>query len=103
MYESHWDKEKKQPRSKNIMAFGYVTILFPMRFQTRFLITQKYVEKKNREHETLLLIKHSPGHSLPSLKKTSDNFLLILLLEELNVREVIDILASQKSFQFDHI
>ena len=24
MYESHWDKEKKQPRSKSVMAFGYV-------------------------------------------------------------------------------
>ena len=24
MYESHWDKERKQPRSKSVMAFGYV-------------------------------------------------------------------------------
>ena len=24
MYESYWDKEKKQPRSRNIESFGYV-------------------------------------------------------------------------------
>ena len=30
MYESHWDKEKKQPRSKSVMAFGYVDDLIGM-------------------------------------------------------------------------
>lgn len=27
MYESYWDKEKKQPRSRNIESFGYVSDL----------------------------------------------------------------------------
>ena len=38
MYESYWDKEKKQPRSRNIESFGMSQILFQMRFRTRFLI-----------------------------------------------------------------
>ena len=24
MYESFWDKDKKQPRTKNVKSFGYV-------------------------------------------------------------------------------
>ena len=48
----------------------------------------------------LLLIKHAPEHSLSCLKKIG-YFLISSLLSELNVRETIDILASQKRFQFD--
>ena len=29
MYESYWDKEKKQPRSRNIESFGYFLPLIP--------------------------------------------------------------------------
>ena len=27
MYETYWDKEKKQPRSRSVKAFGYVDAL----------------------------------------------------------------------------
>ena len=76
-------------------------ISFPMRFQTRFLITRNMWRKRTENTQTLLLIKHAPGHSLPSLKKNIGYFLASSLLSELNVRETIDILASQKRFQFD--
>ena len=52
-------------------------ILFPMRFQTRFLIIRNMWENT----QTLLLIRHAHGHSLPSLKKTSDTFLLPLFFQ----------------------
>ena len=51
MYESHWDKEKKQPRSKNIESFGYVSDLISDEIPDPVSYYQKYVEKKNREHE----------------------------------------------------
>ena len=76
MYESYWDKEKKQPRSRNIESFGYVSNLISNEIPDPVSYYQKYVEKKNREHADS--VKHAPGHSLPSLKKTSDTFLLPL-------------------------
>ena len=82
-------------------ALDMSPILFPMRFQTRFLITRNMWRKRTENTQTLLLIKHAPGHSLPSLKKNIGYFLASSLLSELNVRETIDILASQKRFQFD--
>lgn len=78
MYESYWDKEKKQPRSRNIESFGYVSNLISNEIPDPVSYYQKYVEKKTENTQTLLLIKHAPGHSLPSLKKTSDTFLLPL-------------------------
>ena len=47
MYESHWDKEKKQPRSKSVMAFGYVHELIsdeipdPIAYYTDFVAEEK--------------------------------------------------------------
>ena len=46
MYESHWDKEKKQPRSKSVMAFGYVDDLISTRSPTLSLITQTLSQRK---------------------------------------------------------
>lgn len=60
MYESYWDKEKKQPRSRNIESFGYVSDLISNEIPDPVSYYQKY-----------------------------------------NVKETIDILASQKRFQFD--
>lgn len=43
MYESHWDKEKKQPRSKSVLALGYVQDLIsdeipdPVAYYTAFV------------------------------------------------------------------
>lgn len=50
MYESYWDKEKKQPRSRNIESFGYVSDLISNEIPDPVSYYQKYVEKKNREH-----------------------------------------------------
>lgn len=48
MYESYWDKEKKQPRSRNIESFGYVSDLISDGIPDPVSYYQKYVEKKNR-------------------------------------------------------
>lgn len=78
MYESYWDKEKKQPRSRNIESFGYVSDLISNEIPDPVSYYQKYVEKKNREHADSVADQTRPRHSLPSLKKTSDTFLLPL-------------------------
>ena len=50
MYESFWDKEKKQPRSRNIESFGYVSELISDEIPDPVSYYQKYVAEKNREH-----------------------------------------------------
>ena len=45
MYETYWDKEKKQPRSRSVKAFGYVDALAgpampdPVRYYKDFVTT----------------------------------------------------------------
>ena len=101
MYESHWDKEKKQPRSKNIESFGYVSDLISDEIPDPVSYYQKYVEKKNREHADSVADQTRPRAFTAQLEKNIGYFLAASLLSELNVKETIDILASQKRFQID--
>ena len=63
MYESYWDKEKKQPRSRNIENFGYVSDLISDEIPDPVSYYQKYVEKKNREHADSVADKTRPRAS----------------------------------------
>ena len=101
MYESYWDKEKKQPRSRNIESFGYVSDLISDEIPDPVSYYQKYVEKKNREHADSVADKTRPRAFTVQPEKNIDHFLVASLLSELNVRETIDILSSQKRFQCD--
>ena len=101
MYESYWDKEKKQPRSRNIESFGYVSDLISDEIPDPVSYYQKYVEKKNREHADSVADKTRPRAFTVQPEKNIGHFLVASLLSELNVKEMIDILASQKRFQFD--
>lgn len=101
MYESYWDKEKKQPRSRNIESFGYVSDLISDEIPAPVSYYQKYVEKKNREHADSAADKTRPRAFTVQPEKNIGHFLVASLLLELNVRETIDILSSQKRFQFD--
>ena len=49
MYESHWDKEKKQPRSKSVLAFGYVQDLISSGITDPIAYYTDFVAKKNEE------------------------------------------------------
>ena len=101
MYESYWDKEKKQPRSRNIESFGYVSDLISDEIPDPVSYYQKYVEKKNREHADSVADKTRPRAFSVQPEKNIGHFLVASLFSELNVRETIDILSSQKRFQFD--
>ncbi len=101
MYQSYWDKEKKQPRSRNIESFGYVSDLISDEIPDPVSYYQKYVANKNREHADSVADETRPRAFTVQLEKNIGYFLVSSLLSELNVRETIDILASQKRFQFD--
>lgn len=100
MYESHWDKEKKQPRSKSVMAFGYVEDLISNDIPDPVAYYTDFVAKKNEERTAAFAEETRPRAFAAPVEYNLGHFLLHTLLEELNVREVIDILAAQMRFQF---
>lgn len=100
MYESHWDKEKKQPRSKSVMAFGYVNDLISDEIPDPIAYYTDFVNRKNEERTVALAEETRPRAFASPVEYHLGHFLLHTLMEELNVKEVIDILASQMRFQF---
>ena len=100
MYESHWDKEKKQPRSKSVMAFGYVHELISDEIPDPIAYYTDFVAKKNKERAAAFAEDTRPRAFASHVEYNLGHFLLHTLLEELNVKEVIDILAAQMRFQF---
>ena len=74
MYESHWDKEKKQPRSKSVMAFGYVQDLISDEIPDPVAYYTDFVEKKNQERSQALLNRLAPARSLPRWRFISGIF-----------------------------
>lgn len=100
MYESHWDKEKKQPRSKSVMAFGYVHELISDEIPDPVAYYTDFVAEKNKERAAAFTEETRPRAFVAPVEYNLGQFLLYTLLEELNVKEVIDILAVQMRFQF---
>ena len=100
MYETYWDKEKKQPRSKSILAFGYAQELISDEIPDPVAYYKEYVRQKNAERAASLADETRPRAFGSPVEKNIGHFLLYSLLTELNVKETIDILASQMRFQF---
>ena len=100
MYESYWDKEKKQPRSRNIESFGYVENLISAEMPDPIAFYSDYVKTKNISRANALAEETRPRAFSAALEKNIGHFLLHCLITELNVKETIDILASQMRFQF---
>ena len=100
MYDRYWDKEKKQARSKNIQAFGYLEDLISDEMPDPLAYYEAYVHRKNEERAASIAEETRPRAFTFPVDYNLGHFLLHSLLEELGVREIIDILASQMRFQF---
>lgn len=100
MYDSFWDKEKKESRTKSVMAFGYVEELISEELPDPVAYYKDFVAKKNEERAASLAEESRPRAFSSIIEKNVGHFLLHSLLTELNVKETIDILASQMRFQF---
>ena len=46
MYDSYWDKDRKQPRSKSVEAFGYVHELISDSIPDPIAYYKNYVKRK---------------------------------------------------------
>lgn len=77
MYESHWDKEKKQPRSKSVMAFGYVHELVSDEIPDPVAYYTDFVAEKNKERAAASQRKPARVPLLPLWNITWDSFFFI--------------------------
>ena len=100
MYESRWNKELKQPRSKYVETFGYVNDLITDEIPDPVAYYQNYVEKKNDERAASVADETRPRAFQSPVEHYVGHFLLHALLDELGVKETIDILASVRQFRF---
>lgn len=100
MYENYWDKEKKQARSRHIETFGYVDELISDDIPDPIAHFKAYAKKKEEERLALLAEETRPRAFAAPLEMNAGHFLVHSLLTELNVKDTIDILASQMRFQF---
>ena len=101
MYDSYWDKDLKQSRTKNVMAFGYVEDLISDEIPDPVAYYKEFVKQKNEERSAVFAEETRPRAFTAPVEYNLGHFLLHTLLEELNVREVIDILSAQMRFQFN--
>lgn len=100
MYKSYWDKNKKQPVSECVETFGYVTDLTTDKIPDPITYYKEYVKEKNKERKANLADETRPRAFGAQLEKNIGYFLLHSLIEELNIKEIVDILASQMQYQF---
>ncbi len=101
MYDSYWDKEMKQSRTKNVMAFGYVEDLISDEMPDPVAYYKEFVKQKNGERAAAFAEETRPRAFASPVEYNLGYFLLSTLLEELDVKETIDILAAQMRFQFN--
>ena len=101
MYETYWDKNKKQPRSKNVKSFGYVNELISDEIPDPIAYFKNVVKEENEKRVASVADETRPRAFDSSPEKFCGHFLIHALIDELGVKEVIDILASNKRFQFD--
>ena len=100
MYESFWDKDKKQPRTKNVKSFGYVEDLISDEIPDPVKFYSDYVKEQNENRTKVLSEESRPRAFSTPVELNIGHFLLYSLIDELDVKETIDIIASQMRFQF---
>ena len=100
IYENAWVKELKQPRSKCISSIGYVSDLVSDEIPDPVSYYTEVVNQMNIQRASQLNDETRPRAFKKSVEKNVGYYLLSSLIDELDVKETIDILASPKKYQF---
>ena len=100
MYETYWDRERKQARTRCVRSFGYVDELKSESIPDPVSYYRELVAEE--EKNMLSALNDSTRHRAfdEITEKNAGYFLLKALIDELDVREVIDILSSVQQYQF---
>ena len=100
MYDSYWDKESKQSKTKYAETFGYVDDLISDEIPDPITHFTDYVDSKNKERKAMAAEETRPRAFTSPMEYYAGHFLTHTLLDELDVKETIDILASVRQFRF---
>lgn len=100
MYENYWCKDLKQARSRCICSFGFVEDLVSENIPDPVAYYTEIVKQKEAERKALLNTSTRPRAFDDCIEKNVGYFLLHGLIEELEIKETVDILASACQFQF---
>ena len=100
MYETYWDKNKKQPRSRSIQAFGYVQDLVCPDMPDPIGFYKNFVEQENARRAEALAEETRPRAFAEVQEMNIGYMLLAALLNKLDVKGTMDILCSSRRFQF---
>ena len=96
MYDRYWDPSLKQARTRCVKSFGYLEDLKSEEMKDPIFYYKEYVKKENEK----LKEENRPRAFKESIEKNAGYFLLSSLIDELKVKEDIDILSSVKNYQF---
>lgn len=100
MYENYWDKQLKQGRYRHICSFGYVHDLVSDDIPDPIAYYTEVVNQKELERQKMFNADTRPRAFKKFIEKNVGYFLVHSLIDELEVKEVIDILASVCKFRF---
>ena len=100
MYDRFWDRDLKQARYRHIQSFGYAEELRSDAIPDPAAYFQAYVDEQEQTRKSALSEETRPRISGRRIEKNAGSFLLASLMDELGVREDIDLLSGVRSFQF---
>lgn len=100
VYDSYWDKDKKDSRTKYVESIGFVEELISDDVPDPVAYYKEYVKRKNEERAASLKDETRPRAFTVPVEYYAGHFLTHTLMEEFNVKKIIDILASTRQFQF---
>ncbi len=100
MYETFWDRDRKQARTRCVKSFGYVDELKSDSVPDPISYYKELVSEEEKKRLADLNDSTRPRAFDEIIEKNVGYFLLKSLIDELGVKEVIDILSSVQQYQF---
>ncbi|WP_034772682.1 hypothetical protein [Lachnoanaerobaculum saburreum] len=100
MYESFWDKDKKQPRTRNVKSFGYVEDLISDEIPDPIKFYSDYIKEQNENRTKDLSEESRPRAFSNPVELNIGYFLLYSLIDELMLRRLLIYLLLKCVFSF---
>lgn len=101
VYDSYWDKSIKQSRTRYVESIGFLEELISEKLPDPIAYYKEYVKQKNTDRAASLADETRLRAFQTPVEYYAGHFLLHTLLDELDVKETIDILSSVRQFQFN--
>ena len=100
MYETYWDRERKQARTRCVRSFGYADELKSESIPDPVGYYKELVAEEEKKRLAALNDSTRPRAFDEIVEKNAGYFLLKALIDELDVKEVIDVLSSVQQYRF---